>query len=106
MKKLTISLSDSEFHGLAEWLSVYTEALIENSQTYAEKCVTATLVEWYYSKVAIKQHYRHEKKVTLKLNSATAMALAEAIRLYNPQAFVFVGNLLLKLSANIDQHFK
>jgi hypothetical protein len=73
---------------------------------YNAKCAAAVLTQWYHGKVRPKSFFGFEGKCSIKLDAATAMALAQAISIYGPKPQVFIGNSLIRIFNTIDQHFQ
>lgn len=112
MKKLQIKLTFKEAlaidNCLSKILDYYTQ---QDSLSYGDKCVWATLESWRIHKLHPKTHYRTESGVvSLKLDAASSMALASIMsfaipntpQVYQDQAF----NKLTQIFNAIDQHFK
>lgn len=106
MKKLTVKLCHNELSSLDKWLEVSIEEQMKEEVTgYTEACATALIAEWRIKKVHPHTHFFTTSKTTLKLDAALAFALMHYIANYPIPVTSQLGNRLLMVSREIDQHF-
>lgn len=75
-------------------------------RTYGEASVLATVTSFRIQKLHPKTHFVTNKNISFTLDAATALALADFLYSCRLPANSYLGNGLLKIIHEIDQHFQ
>lgn len=106
MKSIKIKLKFSEITALDAWLSAVLEDECWNKCSNSEKSVCAQVKIWQLSKLKPKTYFWTNVKIAFKMDAPLAFAMAHIIAEFPINRTDYLGNSLLRIAGEIDQHFQ